>query len=129
MITKRQERRVGPMEFLVRRTSSRNGTRPCAGAYRRRFVRIDERTTDDPGKVPAHRGSVEWWYREGVRHRVENGRIRRDFTEAGWFVRIGDLQDLLKLCDAAGDIIVRLSPLPGAPGAIPEIEIYDEFRQ
>lgn len=114
------------MEFLTHRTSAANGAQPCPQAYRRRFVRVDERMTDDPAKVPAHRGQREWWFREGRSHRVEKGRIRRDFDAEGWFVRIGGLEDLLALCGTCGDIIIRTSPLNAG---VREIEIYDDLRE
>lgn len=116
----------GAVEFAIRRAAGRDGGLPCKGAYRRAFVRIDERTTDDPAKVPAYGGKVEWWYDEGAGHRVENGCIRRNINETGWFLRVGGLRELLELCCLGGGVVLRTSPLN--PG-IWEIEICDGLRQ
>ena len=126
MKAKSKQGHGGGVEFAIRRATARDGGRPCKGAYRREFMRVDERTTDDPAKVPAYGGKVAWWYDEGVGHRVEQGRIRRNISETGWFVRVGGLLELLELCRLGGDVVLRTSPLNPAGW---EIEICDGFRE
>jgi len=57
---------------------------------------------------------------------VENGHIKRDFEEEGWFVEISTLSQLLEFEDENGEIIIKKST---DNPAIPEIEIYDDYRE
>lgn len=78
------------------------GLPPAPGCYRAAYIRIDERTTDDPTKIPAHKGTDGHWYDEGRNHRVEGGHIKRDFDDEDWFIDIADIPALLAFLDEAG---------------------------
>lgn len=71
--------------------------RPCDCAIRVDFMRIDEREADDPKKIPCNRGTDGDWYLRGVDHRVENGRIRRDFREERWAINREDIETIVRL--------------------------------
>lgn len=116
------------MKFKVSRTSNMDGSiKPCAGTFLEPFTRIDERTTNDPKKIPAFKNSNgEEWYRDGRNHRVEKGRIKRDFDDAGWFIEIKSLEDLVKFYRVHGEIIIRSC---WRNPSIIEIEIYDDYRE
>lgn len=70
------------MKFLISRTSIWGDKKPYKNACLDTFIRIDERTVDDPSKLN-HKSSRENWYDEGSNHRVENGHIKRGFVDEG----------------------------------------------
>lgn len=114
-------------KFMIRRTSEWGDASPCPGAYRESYTRIDERTVNDPAKVTAYKGQpTDWWYDEGRNHRVERGRIRRDFDAEAWFIDIDDLGSLMKLQDQYGDLILTRGLWNPD---IRMIEIYDTYRE
>jgi len=113
------------MKFLVKRTSEyRNKRKPCEEAWKEQCVFTEERVCDDPSKLSLCQ--KELWYQQGTNHRVEDGRIKRDFIEDRWFVSINSLEDLLSFSDKYGKII--LSRFVEDPN-IWEIEIYDDYRE
>ena len=99
---------------------------PYDGAIMETCIRVDERTTDAPEKVPSHNGETEWWYEKGRNHRVEDGHIKRDFDAQAWFIEINSLEELLALIANEGDIVVGYSNMNSD---IPYIEIYDDYRE
>lgn len=112
------------MKYQISRTSNYGGDEiPCEGAYREAYVRIDERTVDDPAKLSSFSGKTGWWYSNGINHRVENGHIKRDFPATDWFI---DVDDLLAFVQKHGKIVLGphwLNP------SILSIEIYDDYRE
>ena len=114
------------MKYQVRRTNSYEG-QPCPEAYEDAYIRFDVRTADDPAKIPRHRNQpTDWWYSEGRNHRVEHGRIVRDFDARGWFVDINSLEELMAFYQRHGRIII----FPSWDNyTIPCIEIYDDYRE
>ena len=116
------------MRFVVSRTSCWDSdVAPCEEAKRIKVVRVDERTTDDPAKIPSNKGQSEWWYKEGRNHRVENGRIRRDFDDKAWVVTIKSLDALAAFNRKHGNLV--LSPTCRRADGFPEIEIYDNYHE
>lgn len=116
------------MRFVVSRTSLwSDETAPCEEAKRVKVVRVDERTADDPAKIPSAKGKSEWWYEAGRNHRVENGRIRRDFDDNAWVINIRSLKDLVGFCRKHGNLV--LSTVSWRAGDLAEIEIYDGYRE
>ena len=115
------------MKFAIHRTSDyRGSTPPCKEAIHISSMRVDERTTDDPKKLPCPVGDYEakWWYETGTNHRVENGHIKRDFEEWTWLIEIASLEALAAFCDEYGCLIISSSG-----GNMPELEIYDDYRE
>jgi hypothetical protein len=118
------------MKFQITRTSGGEGKPKVNGKFplvHERYTRIDTRTVNDPAKIPAEHGSA-WWYAEGINHRVEGGRIKRDFPDdaEGWFVEIETLDDLMRLVDRNGSIIVNRA---WDNDSVRTIEIYDDYRE
>lgn len=111
------------MQFGIRRTSIWGDECPYKHAYQASYVRIDERTVDDPMK---NKYIGEDWYKEGKNHRVENGHIKRDFEDKHWFIDIESLEDLMELYEREGQLIIE--SVYGNPN-IPCIEIYDNYRE
>lgn len=84
--------------FRVRRTSLfYSDTPPCDGAKQYEVRIVDCRSTDDPKKVPAHKGTDAWWYSAGENHRIEDGMICRDMGwKYEWFIEIQDIMDFVR---------------------------------
>lgn len=77
----------------------------------RDYQHVDERTTDDPAKIPAYAGNPQEWYDVGTNHRVYNGHLRRDRgTRRGHFIEIRDLEHLIKLRDTLDHELVIGEP-------------------
>lgn len=110
------------MKFLVRRTSCLY-SKPCDEAVLEPFIYVDERTVDDPAKIPAFNGKSEWWYKDGTNHRVIDGHICRDINSNGWFIEVSSLDELMQFYQKYG----RLIFLPECRG-VDGIEIYDDYR-
>jgi hypothetical protein len=113
------------MKFAIRRTSEwEDRISPCEGAVQLPYIRIDERTVNDPMK---NKYIGEDWYKEGTNHRVENGHIKRDFEEKCWFIEIETLEDLMNLRNREGQPLI-IDSSNNNPN-IPQIEIYDNYRE
>ena len=110
------------MEVIIYRTSSFDG-KPCEGAYKKSYTRIDERTTDAPEKVAFYAGKSAWWYEKGSNHRVENGHIKRDFVDFAWFILIDDIFEFVDKHDHV--VVNRCFQNP----SIWSVEIYDDYRE
>lgn len=113
------------MKFLVTRTSLWDDKRPCERAYKDKYIIVDSRTVDDPKKLNI-KSDRENWYKEGTNHRVENGKIRRDFEEEGWFIDINSLEELIEFKNEVGAIIIQRH---WQNEELFEIEIYDYYRE
>ena len=115
------------MKFEIFRTSTWDTKKPCPEATEEDYIRIEERTVDDPKKIPAHNGTDGDWYRKGKNHRVENGCIRRDFGgNKRWVVELKSIQALIEFAQKYGDIIIGSLSYNGKD--IPSIEIYDDYQ-
>jgi hypothetical protein len=111
------------MKFLISRTSVWDEAKqPYEKAYRDKYIQVDTRKVDDPKKLKL---KVDW-YSEGKNHRVENRYIKRDFESTGWFIDLETLEDLIKLKNEVGDIVIQSS---FQNEEITEIEIYDGYRE
>lgn len=112
------------MKFIVRREyNCYDDKPPCEDATREQYIRIDERTSDAPEKIPSSRGKSAWWYETGQNHRVENGHIKRDFTEFAWFVDILTLDDLFRFAHKYSPLGLQFESWDNP--AIPQLEIPD----
>jgi hypothetical protein len=113
------------MKFKVSRTSSyEDEVPPCEGCVKGQYTRIDERTIDDPNKSAGV--YARQWYERGTNHRVENGHIKRDFIDEGWFIEIPTLEDLVTFLDTHGPIVLERFH---ENTSILELEIYDDYRE
>ena len=120
------------MKFIVSKTSASiwNDENPCDEAYKDSYIRVDERVKSRPEDIPYFQEHPERikaeWYDGGFNHRVENGHIKRDFVEEGWFVEIATLLKFIQFSNNNGPIIIRKFY---HNASITEIEIYDDFRE
>jgi hypothetical protein len=115
------------MKFVVSRTSDmlREG-QPCKEAVKLPYLRIDERSVDDPKKIAFYGHKDEWWFSEGKNHRVEHGHIKRDYDAEAWFLEINSLDELMKFQEKYGQIVIQRYMFNHD---ILELEIYDSYRE
>ena len=114
------------MKFTISRTSLwDNEKQPIDEAYEDEYIRIDERTVDNPQKLNFY-ADREDWYNYGFNHRVENNHIKRDFKEKAWYINVDNLEDLLNLNEKYGEIII--SKNWNNPN-VSSLEIYDDYRE
>jgi hypothetical protein len=112
--------------WLVERTSQRYDSEeaPCEGAAKSTRVIVDTRLCDDPKKIPANKGKDGDWYLQGINHRVENGKIKRDLgVKAFWTIKLTSLKQLQEFIQKHGDCVV------GEEDGYNTIEIYDDYRE
>lgn len=114
------------MKFLITRTSEWGDKQPYKNAYLDSFIQVDTRTVDNPQKLN-HRGDRVNWYEQGENHRVEDGYIKRDFQREGWFIDIGNLEELIKLHEKVGEDIIITNSMWNR--GLLELEIYDTYRE
>lgn len=114
------------MKFHISRTSDGiDEMQPHEKAYKDKYIHIDSRYTDDSNKLN-HKEDRDNWYNKGNNHRVENGHIKRDFQEESWFIDIDSLKELIDFLNEVGSIVVTKFIWNED---IPEIEIYDDYRE
>ena len=115
------------MKYIVTRTSTCGESKPCDEAVEETVTLIDERNIDDPMK---NKFIGKRWYTEEkyFNHRVENGHIKRDFKEKRWTIEINSLEDLNKLEEKYGKLIIT-KPIWTCYDIPYEIEIYDTWRE
>ena len=121
------------MEFLVERTSvwaAIDFKKPCKEAIAKEFVYIDRRTAKTliEAKLPKHKHWADEFFSRGTNHREERGMIARDLeSQKKWVINIDTLEDLIKLVNKYGDIIVvQVDDYKGIELCI---EIYDGYRK
>jgi len=121
------------MEFRISRTSIWTDEKPCEEAYKKEYIREDERGFASPEefKEKLH----EDWFSEGFNHRIitntkdnyiNDTHIIRYFKDEDWFIKINTIEDLLKLEEKYGDLIIRTFY---DNKNYKEIEIYDDYRE
>ena len=108
------------MKFLVTRTTG-SRDKPCKNAIKEKYIYTFELSIDDPNKNPFHKES---WYKTGINHRVENGHIKKDFEEEGWFLEINSLEELINLKEEVGEWLII-----GETHNLLSIEIYNDYRE
>jgi hypothetical protein len=120
------------MKVMIKRTSEWDDEiKPCGEAFKENYTRIDERSFDEPVKIPFYNGNKERaendWYGSGRNHRTENGRIKRDFDDVAWFIEINSLEELFDFVNKYKEKIVFGTSYDNKE--IFEIEIYDSYRE
>ena len=96
------------MEYIVERASEWNEEiKPCEECRQITITCIDERTTDDPSKIPGCKNNPNIWYEQQgyFNHRVENGHIKRDYLKKVWVVEINSLEQLHEFVNKYGAIV------------------------
>lgn len=118
------------MKFRITRTSLWSTQKPCEEAVKEKFTRVEIRGFKSFEEFDKKFGEIEGdWLSIGVNHCInDEGYIQREFPDdaEGWFIEINTLEDLLKLQEKYGDII--LSRDWDNPSIL-KLEIYDDYRE
>lgn len=101
---------------------------PCEGAVEVEIPHWDERVWTEAEHDEKCR---EPWRSNGTNHQVlPNGRILRQIgTEWAWTLEVQSLEELLSLQRTLAEpLIIKAASYP-EQGSLPDIEIYDEYRE
>lgn len=61
------------------------------------IYKVNQRTVDNPLKLPHHVPVRKTWYDEGENHRISGGMITRDERELAWVMDC-KIQDVMDIC-------------------------------
>ncbi|MNW33899.1 hypothetical protein D3C74_108650 [compost metagenome] len=103
------------MKFQINRLSNRE-IKPCEEARKEFRPNVDIRRVDSPNKVWTTEKEAQLnWFAEGINHRVENGRIKRDLPDLEyWTIEFKTLEELLSFQEKYREIsISEFSDIPG----------------
>ena len=121
------------MEFKITRTSLWSEDKPCNEAYIKKIIRIDERGFSSFEEHDEKLPRDTKWLEEGFNHKIvsankrcTHNHIYREFNDEIWAIKIDTLEDLLKLTDKYGDLVITTAY---ENNNIYEIEIYDDYRE
>ena len=119
------------MKYRIKRTSIYDDEKPCEEAIIGKYTRIDERSCKSFEEFDNSFGGFAGgnWLSQGINHCInKRGNIQREFkdSEEGWFIDINTLEELQKLVEKYGDLIIGQC---WQDHNIYEIEIYDDYRE
>lgn len=116
------------MKFIINRTSHRDdSTSPCEGAAPECIPDYDYRTCDME-HIRAQPWGARWFAVGADHHDIEGGCVRYLGMRRVWTLEVSTLDELLKLAQREGQIII--SPANQPRDAVTfEIEIYDDYRE
>ena len=116
------------MKYVVERASTffDETISPCKEAHLELILHTDERTADDPSKIPSYKNNPNEWFEEKgyFNHRVENGHIKRDYWKNEWVIEINTLDELMRFTNDYGDIVIYRFAFGTT---LPQIMIYDDY--
>ncbi len=119
------------MEFKISRTSMWGENKPCDNAYKKKIIKKDERGFQTFEEIK-EKINVDW-LSEGFNHKIipaneyfKTQHIYREFNKEIWVIEINTLEDLLKLENNYGNLIIERAY---ENDEIYEIEIYDDWRE
>lgn len=120
------------MRFVVHRTSTcfDESNPPCDNAAIATIERWDCRTFKTEAEHDA-RFPIGPWRSHGTNHGVWSGGIKRQMDDAkAWTIDIDSLDDLVQFVAVNGKIVLSEADCDThGESALPEIEIYDDYRE
>ncbi len=117
------------MLFHVTRTSIWGENKPHDKCIPIKLTRVDSRTFRTPEEYDERLGKRDGkWLSFGTNHRIEDGRIVRDFGVADvWCIEINSLEELMSFKkDVDEELVIGVSYIDEKT---PYIEIYDAYRE
>ena len=121
------------MEFEITRTSIWGDEKPCKEAYKKQIIRIDERGFETFEEHNERLSRDKKWTEEGFNHKIispnnnfDHQHIYREFNDEIWCIKINSLEELLRLQDKYGKIILGTCY---KNDNIRSLEIYDDWRE
>lgn len=119
------------MKFIIKRTSGRANSSPCAEAKEEQVVRTETRTFHSPEEFDKKFANREGkWLSVGTNHRIgKNGYICRDREMMDvWVIEINSIEELVALSRKYGEIIIA-GHYFDINDEYPTLEIYDDYRE
>lgn len=115
------------MKFRITRTSGSyfDEKKPCEKAVEGKYLHTHTRTCTEEefNRKCAYREGP--WRSKGINHRVDSrGYIQREDEREGFLIEINSLEELLELIAEVDYPVVISKDDP-----MPEIEIYDDYRE
>lgn len=114
------------MKFRITRTSGNyfDEERPCEKAVKGTYLYTHTRTCTEEEFNRKFADREGLWRSKGINHRVDSrGYIQREYEREGFLIEINTLEELVAFVDEVGDIIISKD------NPMPEIEIYDDYRE
>ena len=117
------------MKFFIKTTTwEEDNESPYPDAFKEQYIKVDcirKEYYDN-----AYKGDDSEWKERGKNHRTNGEWMERDFDSMGWFVEINSLEELMKIIQITGqNIIISPQRWEAKDKTIPEIEIYNDFRE
>jgi len=117
------------MKFFIRRTTwLEDDESPYPGAFKEQFVYVDcvRKEYYDNAYIRDDSG----WKETGENYRINGLWMEKDIKRMGWFIEVNSIEDLMKIIETSKNNIIISPKSQGAKDeTIPEIEIYDDFRE
>ena len=114
------------MKFRITRTSgsSVDEAKPCEKAVKGTYLYTHTRTCTEEEFNRKFADREGLWRSKGINHRVDSrGYIQREHEIEGFLIEINTLEELVAFIDEVGEIIISKD------NPMPEIEIYDDYRE
>ena len=119
------------MEFEINRASIWGDEKPCQEAYKKQIIRIDERGFETFEEHNERFPRDKEWLEEGFNHKIiepndkfNKKHIYREFNDEIWCIKINTLEELIKLQDKYGEIILGQC---FKNNSIRRLTIYDDY--
>ena len=110
------------MKFIISRTSSYDDEKPCKEATKGKATAFTDCTIKTIEKAMEYA-----WVKEGNPVQMKGFvRVYNKKPKDVWTIEIKDLEDLMKIYNKYGDIVIENSYYKEFPVAI---EIYDSYRE
>jgi hypothetical protein len=116
------------MNFIISRTSQYfNENPPCEESFKKPLPSFHIRTCTEEEFNKRYSDREGLWRSEGTNHTVtEEGYIKRqEADKEEWCVNIKSIEELMSFHEKHGTLIIKR----GYSSLVPEIEIYDDYRE
>lgn len=115
------------MIYIIERTSCYNDKAPCEEAVKRSFERWYTPSCSEEEFNKRFSAKQGLWRSKGKNHTLtEEGVTRIEREEELWSIEINSLDELQKLSEKYGELIIKA---PDYGLKAPSIEIYDDYRE
>jgi hypothetical protein len=114
------------MKFRITRTSGScvDEAKPYKKAVKGTYLYTHTRTVSEEEFNRKFADREGLWRSKGINHRVDSrGYIQREDERDGFLIEINSLEELVAFIDEVGEIIISKD------NPMPEIEIYDDYRE
>jgi hypothetical protein len=112
------------MKFIITRTSVWYNENPrCEGATKETVTKTSIGSWKTLADAKKDNGKG-WFFKEGTfNHREIEGQVAHDYHSECWVLEVNTVEQLIDLVKEYGNLILKYRD------SIPEIEIYDDYRE